>query len=93
MFEWNQQKNAANQKKHGISFDEAATVVSDDYARLIADPDHSTEEERFLLLGKSAHSTLLVVCHCVRIDDVIRIISVRKANKQERNMYEDFRYA
>ncbi|WP_415843661.1 BrnT family toxin [Vreelandella rituensis] len=60
---------------------------------MIADPDHSDEEDRFLLLGTSIHSRLLVVCHCVRDRETIRIISARKANKRERKAYEGYRHA
>ncbi len=92
-FEWDPRKNASNQKKHGISFDEAKSVFTDEYARLIADPDHSEEEDRFILLGTSIQSHLLVVCHCIRDHDVIRIISARKADKRERKVYEGYRNA
>jgi uncharacterized DUF497 family protein len=92
-FEWDPAKNASNQKKHGISFDEAKTVFSDDFARLIADPDHSQEEERFILMGSSIESNLLIVCHCIRDEDSVRIISARKADKKERKTYENFRHA
>jgi uncharacterized DUF497 family protein len=92
-FEWDSTKNASNEKKHGLSFDEAKTVFSDDFARLIADPDHSKEEERFILLGSSIESNLLIVCHCIRDEDTVRIISARKADKRERKIYENFRYA
>ena len=64
-FEWDANKSASNIKKHGISFDEAKTVFTDEYARLIGDPDSSDDEDRFLLLGTSIDSKLLVVCHCV----------------------------
>jgi len=92
-FEWDPEKNASNQNKHGISFNEAKTVFTDQFARLIHDPDHSDEEDRFILLGTSIHSRLLVVCHCIRNSDSIRIISARKADKQERNIYEGYRHA
>ena len=92
-FEWDSAKNASNFKKHGISFEEAKTVFSDDFARLIADPEHSEEEERFILLGESIESSLLIVCHCVRDEESVRIISARKADKKERRTYENFRYA
>ena len=92
-FEWNTVKDSSNQKKHGISFSEAQTVFSDPFARLIADPDHSDEEDRFILLGTSIVSKLLVVCHCVKTDESIRIISARKAEKPERKIYEEFRHA
>jgi hypothetical protein len=68
-------------------------VFSDPFARLIADPDHSDEEDRFILLGSSIDSKLLVVCHCVKTHESIRIISARKAKKPERKIYEEFRHA
>ena len=87
-FEWDEQKAKANIKKHGISFDEAKTVFSDEHARLISDPDHSDDEERFVLLGYNSGLKLLVVCHCYRVDDrVIRIISARKATRHESAIY------
>jgi len=92
-FEWAANKNAANIKKHRVSFDEAKTVFTDEYARLIDDPDNSDEEDRFILLGASIGSKLLVVCHCVRDGETIRLISARQANKQERTLYEGYRYA
>ncbi|WP_219703915.1 BrnT family toxin [Marinomonas lutimaris] len=92
-FEWNVDKSVSNIKKHGVSFDEAKTVFTDEYARLIGDPDHSQDEDRFLLLGTSIESNLLVVCHCIREAERICIISARKAGKQERKIYEDYRYA
>ena len=93
IFEWDDNKNASNMKKHFISFDEAKTVFTDQLARLIVDPDHSDDEDRFILLGASINSKLLVVCHCIRINDSIRIISARKADKQEREIYEGYRHA
>jgi uncharacterized DUF497 family protein len=92
-FEWNINKSVSNIRKHGVSFDEAKTVFTDEYARLINDPDHSQDEDRFILLGVSIDSKLLVVCHCIREAGCIRIISARKAGKQERKVYEDYRYA
>lgn len=92
-FEWDETKNASNLRKHGISFEEAKSVFSDFFGRLIADPDHSDEEDRFILLGVSIHSKLLVVCHCVRAGESIRLISARKANKQEHKIYEEYRHA
>lgn len=68
-------------------------MFTDEYARLIGDPDHSQDEDRFLLLGTSIESNLLVICHCIREAESIRIISARKADKQERKIYEDYRYA
>lgn len=87
-FEWDERKNSENQRKHGVSFEEAQTVFSDDNALLITDPDHSDGEERFILLGLSSALRSLVVCHCYRHSDVIRIISARKANRTEWKRYE-----
>jgi uncharacterized DUF497 family protein len=92
-FEWDENKNISNQKKHGISFEEANTVFADELARLIPDPDSSVGEERFILMGVSRQSNLLTVCHCERGLNTIRIISARKADKKERKQYEDNRYA
>ncbi len=87
-FEWDARKNAQNQRKHGVSFEEAQTVFLDEFALLIADPDASEQEERLILLGLSAAARTLVVCHCVRHEgEVIRIISARKANRSERRDY------
>lgn len=89
-FSWDTEKDKTNHKKHGISFTEAQTVFHDENARLIDDPDHSEEEERFILLGMSSKLRILIVCHCYRVEDtVIRIISARKANKKERKQYEE----
>ena len=91
-FTWDEQKEAANRQKHGVSFDEARTVFFDEHARLIADPDSSDDEDRFILLGYSERPRLLVVCHCYRENDVIiRIISARKATRPEKNTYGRFR--
>ena len=88
-FEWDQRKNTTNRRKHDVSFEEAQTVFYDESALLIADPDHSHDEDRFVLLGISARLRVLVVCHCSRSDDeVIRIISARKATRAERAAYE-----
>lgn len=87
-FEWDERKALQNKRKHGVSFEEARTVFSDDYGLLIDDPDHSVEEDHFLLLGLSANLRTLVVAHCYRkADDVIRIISARKATRKERHIY------
>ena len=87
-FEWDPAKAAVNFKKHGIGFDEARSVFADEQAKLIADPDHSESEERFILLGLSASLRLLVVCHCHRDkNDTIRIISARKATTSESRQY------
>jgi uncharacterized protein len=90
-FEWNPLKAEANERKHGISFEEAESAFYDDYARLIPDPDHSIGEERFLLLGVSEMSRLLVVIHLYKQNNrLIRIISARPATKPERQQYEEF---
>ena len=87
-FEWDQSKNGLNQRKHGISFEEAMTVFSDEHALLIDDPDHSQHEERFLLLGLSSSLRTMVACHCYRGSrDIIRIISARRATGPERARY------
>ena len=87
-FEWDENKSSLNKKKHGISFQEAQTVFSDENALLLHDPDHSHEEDRFILLGLSSHLRILVVCHCYRKnDEAIRIISVRKATRSEQKQY------
>jgi len=93
-FEWDRRKESANWNKHGVSFDEARTAFFDENARVMADPDHSDDEDRFVLLGLSSRLRLLVVCHCYREDrDTIRIISARKANHTEQGVYEVFRNA
>ncbi len=87
-FEWHQSKAAANLKKHQVSFEEAQTVFYDEFAVQFFDEEHSDDEERFLMLGMSVHSKLLIVCHCEREDgQVIRIISARKATKRESAFY------
>jgi len=89
-FQWDQSKNLANFKKHKISFDEAKTVFFDESARVIPDPEHSVNEERFIILGISNKLKLLVVVHTYRKDDgVIRIISARKASKSEIKYYNE----
>lgn len=85
-FEWDSAKALRNQQKHGVSFIEAVSVFYDDNAILIADPDHSAGEERFLLLGRSDKDNLLVVVHCERNTN-IRIISARLATKRESSQY------
>jgi uncharacterized protein len=86
-FDWDERKEAQNRRRHGVSFEEAHTVFFDDHALVIADPDHSATEDRFVVLGLSSVLRELVVCHCYRGDDVIRIISARKANRAERAQY------
>ena len=87
-FEWDETKNQSNQRKHGISFEEAASVFFDEEALIRDDPEHSKEEERFVMLGFSSRANLLVVCHCYRASEtVIRIISARKATRTESKYY------
>ena len=89
-FQWDQGKNLSNIKKHKISFEEAKTVFFDDNARLIPDPEHSINEERFIILGFSSKLRLLVVVHAYRENEnVIRIISARKATKSEIKYYNE----
>lgn len=88
-FDWDPQKARANLEKHGISFEEAKSVFFDEYARQFFDEEHSSSEERFIMLGLSNRLRVLVVCHFERSGgDVIRIISARKATTTERNHYE-----
>lgn len=87
-FEWDEKKSRQNIRKHGVSFEEAQSVFLDDHAMRFYDPDHSDDEDRFLMLGLSFTLRILVVCHCYRErDDVIRIISARKATRQEGEHY------
>ena len=91
-FEWDENKNQMNQRKHKITFDEAKTVFYDVEAIVIDDPEHSREEERCIILGFSKKANLLVVCHCYRNSDtVIRIISARKAITAETRQYYEMR--
>lgn len=88
-FVWDERKNRQNQRKHGVSFEEAQSVFFDEEAREFFDPDHSEDEDRFLLVGRSYRLRLLLVCHCFRGSDrVIRIISARRATKAERFVYQ-----
>ncbi len=90
IFEWDEGKAKINLNKHKVSFEEASSVFYDENAILFDDPEHSDEEERFLLLGLSVKANMLIVCHCVRNNDtVIRIISARKATKSEAQDYEE----
>jgi len=87
-FEWDPAKAASNRRKHGVTFEEAQTAFTDERALLLDDPDHSVAEERFILLGLSAAVRVLVVVHCYRVrDDVIGIISARRATRHERQRY------
>jgi hypothetical protein len=87
-FEWDPRKAKSNERKHGVSFEEAQSVFFDEQALLFEDPQPLHEEERFVLLGLSASLRLLVVVHALRDRDVIRIISARKATRQETRQYE-----
>ncbi len=87
-FEWDGRKEKANITKHGISFEEARTVFYDENAVLFFDPDHSENEDRFILLGLSFATRILVVCHCLRKSEtVVRLFSARKADKDEEREY------
>lgn len=87
-FEWDARKSSANKKKHGISFEEARTVFFDENAKLIDDPDHSEDGDRFVLLGVSSSLKVMLVCHCYREEgNVVRIISARKASPHESKQY------
>jgi uncharacterized DUF497 family protein len=87
-FIWDEKKNRINQQKHGVSFAEAKTVFYDENARLISDPEHSTYEDRFILLGLSNALRMIIVVHSYREnDEVVRIISSRKASKKETRLY------
>ena len=89
-FNWDENKAVKNLAKHKISFEEAQSVFDDDNARLIFDPDHSEDEERFILLGLSCSLKILVVVHCYKDEEnAIRLISARKATKQEEVSYKE----
>jgi len=87
-FVWDRDKAAANLRKHGVGFDEAATAFGDPLSLTVPDPDHSIGEERWLLLGVSVAGRLLVVAHTERVDE-IRLISARAATRRERETYEE----
>ena len=88
-FVWDEGKNRENQKKHGVSFEEAESVFFDEKAREYFDPDHSEEEDRFLLVGRSYKLRILLICHCYREGErMIRIISARRATRAERSAYQ-----
>ena len=87
-FEWARDKAADNARKHDVTFEEAETVFTDEFGILLDDPDHSIDEDRFVLLGLSARLRTLVVVHCYRKpDDVVRLVSARKATSKERDIY------
>jgi len=88
-FEWDEIKNRVNKIKHGISFEEAETVFDDKNAIILTDKEHSSDEERFIIIGEDSLFRDLTVCHCYRGEDeeIIRIISARKATKKEIDLY------
>ena len=91
IFEWDENKFTANERKHKISFKEAESVFYDENAKYKDDPDHSDNEERFIILGFSKKANLLVVCYCYRASDtIIRIFSARKATPAERKQYQEY---
>ena len=90
-FEWDRQKAAANLAKHKVSFEDAAAVFGDPLGRIVADPRHSAEEERLVLLGLSQGVGLLAVMYVQR-GEAIRIVSARRATRRERRNYEEVAY-
>ena len=90
IFEWDRKKNQLNIFKHDVSFEEASTVFKDNYAITLFDEEHSEDENRFIIIGISENLLELTVCHCYRgeNDSIVRIISARKANKREKEIYE-----
>ncbi|MBK7519250.1 MAG: BrnT family toxin [Gammaproteobacteria bacterium] len=91
VYQWDKRKASENRRKHGVSFEEGRSAFLDENARLIPDPEHSDDESRFILLGLSVRLRVLVVVHCYRKnDEVIRIISARKANRSETIQYSEF---
>ena len=89
-FEWDEKKNRSNRRKHGVWFEEAQSAFRDPNGRVFYDPEHSEEEDRFILIGVSSTARPLVVVHCYKeSDSVIRIISARKATKKEHIFYEE----
>lgn len=90
IFEWDENKNEIDKRKHGLSFEEAQEVFYDDNAILFDDPDHSFGEERFLIIGMIKSSKICIVSHCYRnSDNVIRLISAREATKREKKTYQE----
>ncbi len=88
-YEWNLIKERLNVTKHGVDFEEAKSVFADEFALVLFDEDHSNDEERFLILGMSQKERILLVVHCYRENDTIRIISSRKATKSEAKQYKE----
>ena len=89
-FEWDGRKEAENRKKHGVSFREAATVLNDPLSTTYPDLAHSESEQRYVTIGMSERGTIMVVAHSEE-DDTVRIISARRATRQERRFYEEER--
>jgi len=88
-FLWDERKNSVNRKRNGVSFEEAQSVFYDENAKHYFDPDHSQDEDRFIMLGISSRLRILVVCHCHREGGAaIRIFSTRKATRAEQKAYE-----
>ena len=88
VFEWDEGKNSANREKHRVSFEEARSAFLDENARVLPDPEHSETEDRFILLGLGTSGRILVVCHCYREEEsIVRIISARKADREEQRQY------
>lgn len=89
-FEWDENKNEINKRKHGLSFETAREVFYDEFAILFDDPDHSIGEERFLIIGSTKTEQICIVSHCYRdSENTIRIISARRATKNEKRIYLD----
>ncbi|MEX2151543.1 MAG: BrnT family toxin [Steroidobacteraceae bacterium] len=90
-FEWDPAKDEANQKKHGVAFEEPKTAFFDDFARVIVDPEHTDLEERYILLGMSIKLNILVVCHChFDEENIVCILSARRADPSERAQYAQY---
>ena len=87
-FEWDEEKNSTNLQKHGVSFEEAASIFGDVLSDTFDDPDHSSQEQRFVTIGRSTKGRLLIVAHTDR-DDRVRLISARELTRQERRNYEE----
>ena len=91
-FTWDERKSRENERKHGVSFEEAQSAFFDEDALLFFDPDHSDSEDRFLFLGRSYRLRVLLICHCFReSEQIVRIISARRATKKERSVYKEGR--
>ena len=88
IFVWDNIKNSINKKKHGLSFEDAKDVFYDENAILFDDPDHSIDEERFLIIGMIKSSKICIISHCYREENIIRLISAREATKKEKKIYQ-----